>query len=189
MATEKTVCYAIAEGVLPSPTRFWGSLYVAVRVSGTGVAYRASLGEMCYRDPDVWLSDEMKSRWLGAPLILMHPSGSVLTSEEFADRVIGMICHTYVRGDELWSICRVVDDTVGRALEAGGAITDSSPAVLFNPDKGPGAYIDVEGQRLLVEDVPVLCDHLAVLPEGMPGVWSKGGSVPSGIDSSVQVES
>jgi len=129
------------------------------------------------------LDEVMQQRWLGVPVVLGHPGGKMLDSDEFVDRVVGTIVATYKRGSELWCVARILDDVTARAIEAGG-IADSSPAVLFNPDHGPGAYVDVDGVRMLVEDTPSLCDHLALTPRG---VWSKGGE-PSGVETTALVE-
>ena len=78
MATEFDVARAVAEGVLPSPTRLQNSDYVALRISGTGAAYRPSKQEYAYRDSDIWTSPEMQRRVLGLPVIIEHPVRNIL---------------------------------------------------------------------------------------------------------------
>lgn len=69
MITEIDICRGIAEGALPSPTPWQNSTYVALRLSGTGVAYRPSgYGSRRHRraprayvgDDNNWAIDEYK---------------------------------------------------------------------------------------------------------------------------------
>ena len=168
--TERDIAQQIAAGTLPSPTEFLGSTFFAVRFSGTGVAWRESIGEFCYRDPGLWLSPAMCGRIVGCPLIAEHPDKGALDGPEFAARVAGVLTYGFTRADALWSIARVIDADVATAMNSGAF--DTSPAVLFFP--ADNELIELSGgEKLLVEGEPALIDHLALIftGDGNQGVW------------------
>jgi len=173
MISELAIVEGIAAGVLPSPQAWQNSTYVKIRLSGTGVAYRPSIGEYVYRSPDIWLSPAMARRCLGLPIVIEHPPSSLLTSRYFGDRIVGMVVHSFVDEDEqaLWGIGRVLDDNAASMIEAGLFCT--SPAVLLSP--GQSVYADVGGGRCLVESTPSYIDHLALVYTGTgnKGVWQR----------------
>jgi hypothetical protein len=168
--TELDVIAGIRVGVLPSPTRFFNADFFALRISGTGAAWRSNVSEFCWRDPAIWLNDTMCQRWTGAPVILLHPAAQILDSESFAQRVAGSIVCAFVRDAdaELWAIARILDADAAALLASGDA--DTSPCVVFPPD-APRTFTLAGGESMLVESDPTLCDHLAVCQRG---VWSKG---------------
>jgi hypothetical protein len=86
---ELDVARSIASGDLTSPQRIGDLSLYAMRVSGTGVSYRKGLDEYVWRDPAVYLSQDMIDRCAGLPVIWEHPPKSMLNSEEFANRVVG----------------------------------------------------------------------------------------------------
>ena len=67
-------------------------------------------------DPAIWLSQEMIARCAGLPVIVAHPPGGTLDGDELAQRIIGTIVFSFVRGDELWGVARIIDDDTARAL-------------------------------------------------------------------------
>jgi Uncharacterized protein conserved in bacteria (DUF2213) len=176
MATELDVAEAVASGVLPSPTRLQNSDYVALRISGTGAAYRPSKQEYAYRDSEIWTSPEMQRRVLGLPVIIEHPADSVMDSKYFGDRAVGMIVHSYVKNDELWGVARIVDATASAMIQ--GEMFDTSPAVVFT--NGQGAFVDLDDDKLLVEGNPDFIDHVALVYTGggNKGVWTRNGNGP-----------
>jgi hypothetical protein len=177
MATvnELGICQAVAAGTLPSGTVWCNSAWTSLRISGTGLAYRTAAGEYVYRSPETWLSSQMIVRAKGLPAILMHPPGGVLSGEEFARRVVGVIAYVWVRADELWGVARLLDLDVAAALAANQ--WDTSPAVILGDTN---AETVIDGKRCLVEGPVRLLDHVAICPQG---VWSKGGD-PSGVELS-----
>lgn len=181
MITERDVILAIADGRLPSPQPFFGSCYMALRISGTGAAFRSKSGEYVWRDPSLWTSPRMAERWLGAPIVLTHPAKGSLDTAAYVATVVGAIAHAYPREvdgvAELWAIGRISDMDAAAAIVKYGA--DTSPAVIFA--RGTETPIVLEnGERWLVERNPQVIDHLAVCPLG---TWSKGAE-PSGVDLS-----
>jgi hypothetical protein len=180
MINEFVVAQRIADGTLPSPQQFGASWYWAIRISGTGCAWRESVGEFCIREPSIWLTPEMCSRATGLPVLVDHPEKGVLNSPEFAARCVGVTTYAYVRGDELWAIARILDSGANGILAA-GAYTDTSPAVTFAP--GTGTRIEIDGKALLVEPEPMLFDHCSLCSKG---VWTRDG--PPGVETTNEVE-
>lgn len=156
MINELVIAERIADGTLPSPQQFGNSTYWAIRISGTGAAWRASEGEFVWREPKVWLTPGMCDRAGSLPVLVDHPESGVLNSPEFAARCVGVTVHGYIRGNELWAIGRVLDSGANEILAA-GAYEDTSPAVIFAP--GTGAKIDIGGGSLLIEPEPLCIDH------------------------------
>jgi hypothetical protein len=169
--TELDIARAVAAGELPSPSEFHNSTYYKVRVSGVGVAWREKHQEFCYRPPSVWLSDEMCQRVCGLPLIAEHPLSATLDGPAFYQRIVGICLFGFVEGDELMAIARVIDDQAAAIIEAGN--WDTSPSVAFEPEQN--VLLKVGDDKLLVEDNPVLLDHLALVntEHGRKGVWNR----------------
>lgn len=179
-ANELVVARMVADGRLVSPTKFENVTLYAMRVSGTGVSYRKGIDEFVWRDPKVWITQEMADRCAGVPVVFEHPERNTLNSEEFADRVVGAVMFGYVKpiGDaatvpnpELWCVARIYDDEIIKLLDEEKMST--SPAVVFR-EPGSTSIIKLEdGTPVLIEGVPNLLDHLAICEKG---VWDKGGS-------------
>lgn len=172
---ETQVAQAVASGELASPQRFENVWLFAMRITGTGAAYRKSIDEYVYRQPEAYLTPEFLERCQGLPVIWQHPPKSLLTSQEYADRVIGSIVCPHIRGDEVWGVAKIYDDEAAELLAAGKLST--SPGVKGGPANRKITLED--GTNLLVEVEPKLLDHLAVCELG---VWDKGGD-PSGVSS------
>lgn len=184
-ADELTIARAIADGELVSPQRYKNLFLVALRITGTGAAYRAAAKneagaitreeEFCWRDPSIYLNDDFLARCNGLPVIWDHPVGKpMLNGEEFVKRAIGAVMLPYIKNDEVWAVAKVFDETAAKMMETEQFST--SPGVIFDE------AIPVEmkdGTRLLIEDKPALLDHIAVCSAG---VWDKGGE-PSGVQN------
>jgi hypothetical protein len=125
MINELQVAERIVDGTLPSPQQFGASWYWAIRISGVGCAWRASMNEYCWREPDMWLSPEMCARATGLRVLVDHPESGVLNSPEFAMRCVGVTVFGYTKGDELWAIARILDSGANEILQA-GAYEDTS---------------------------------------------------------------
>jgi len=150
----------------------------AIRITGTGVAFRSSIGEFVYRDPSLYLNDEFLARCAGLAVILEHPEGATLNSKEFINRTIGSVMFAYIRGDEVWGIAKVYDDDAIYLMRT--QPTSTSPAVVFRDPSVNDKLTLEDGSPLLIEGRPSLLDHIAVLPGGA-GVWDKGGEL-AGVD-------
>lgn len=177
MKTERDIAIAIAAGDLPSPTVFMNQTFFACRFTAIGVAWRQSVGEFALRDRAVWLSPDMCRRIIGVPVIIDHPPGAVLDGPEFNNRVVGVVVLGFVRGDELWAIARIVDKDAAKMIDQGNF--DTSPAVIFDPASNETLILP-DGEKLPIEGVPALIDHLAICERG---VWSKGDPDAVGIET------
>ncbi len=175
--TELEAAEQVRDGLLPSPTVFGGMTLFSLRITGTGMSYRAGLDEYVWRSPAHYLTDEFLARCLGLPLIWQHPDKAVLNSQEFADRVIGTVMLSFVRNEEVWAVCRVYDSAAIKAMTDGQLST--SPAVVFKPTDGNKTVELEEGKKLLLEGKPSYLDHIAVCDLG---VWDAGGP-PVGIQN------
>src|ERR1019366_7398313 len=172
---ETDVARAVATGQLVSPQRIGDMSLYAMRVSGTGVSFRRGLDEYVWRDPAIYLSQEMIDRCVGLPVIWQHPDTSMLNSKEFADRVVGAVMFAYPKDDELWCVARIYDDEAVEMMDAKQLST--SPAVVFTDPSVNKKVTLKDGSTLLIEGKPSLLDHLAI---AALGVWDKGGP-PTGI--------
>ena len=173
---ELGVAQAIRDGELVSPQWYENVALFALRITGTGVAYRTKLDEYVYRKPDLYLNQHFLDRCNGLPVIWEHPDTGKLNTEEFLDRVIGTIVLPYIKGEEVWGIAKIYDQDAARAMESKQLST--SPAVVFRATDGNQRATLEDGSALLVEGKPSLLDHLAICEEG---VWDKGRD-PTGVE-------
>jgi len=178
--TEYDKSELIREGILASPQMFANVMLLAIRITGTGLAYRSSIEENVWRDPSLYLNDEFLKRCNGLIVVRDHPETAVLTSDEFKDRAIGSVILPYIKGDEVWGIAKIYDqDSVNEILE--GEVS-TSPSVVFDSTAGNTTLTTENGTPLLIEGVPFLLDHIAIVTKarGSKGVWDKGGD-PAGV--------
>ncbi len=171
---ELDVAKAIRDGTLTGPHRHNNVLLVALRITGTGAAYRDGKQEFVWRDSSLYLNDEFLERCQGLPVIVEHPQTDVLDTTEFHERIAGTIMLPYIQGTEVWGIAKIYDEGVAKMLESEQLST--SPAVLCGGSK----YRTGDGKPLLIEGKPSLLDHLAIVERG---VWDKGGQ-PTGVSNS-----
>ena len=173
--TETDVAQLMADNLIPSPQMYANIMLLAIRITGTGLAYRSSIGENVWRDPSLYLNDEFLKRCNGLMVIMDHPDSAVLTSKEFKNRAVGSIMLPYIKGDEVWGIAKIYDqDAVNEICE--GEIS-TSPSVVFDNTAGNTTLTTENGEPLLIEGVPFLLDHIAIVTKarGSKGVWDKGG--------------
>lgn len=164
---ETQVASLIADGTLSSPQYFINMWMYAIRVTGTGVTWRSADQQMAFRDPENYLTPEFLQRVAGVPLIWLHPEKNKLDSDEFAKRVIGTLTNSWVADNgEVWAIARVYDAEAAEMMATRQLST--SPTVTFSEPQN--AIIKIDGQPLLVEDSPVLLDHVAICEQG---IWDK----------------
>lgn len=175
--TELGVADAIRDGRLTSPQQYENLWLFDIRITGTGLSFRSSIGEHVIRAPELYLNDEFLARCNGLPIIVEHPETYILNSEEFAERIIGTTFLPYIKGDEVWAIGKVFNDVAAKEMAKDQLST--SPAVLFR-DSDVNTTMKLEdGSTLLIEGKPSLLDHIAVC---IKGVWDKGGD-PAGVVS------
>lgn len=183
---ELGVARAIADGRLVSPQRYENLWLFAIRITGTGVAYRNSLDEFVHRSPENYLNDEFLARCNGLPVIYVdreakekgfHPSSALLDPDQFKRRIVGSIFLPYIAGDEVWGVAKIHDDAAAQAMVERQLST--SPSVFFRKAEVNAKLRLEDGATLLIEGDPSLLDHVAICEEG---VWDKGGD-PAGVRS------
>ncbi|KAA5940534.1 DUF2213 domain-containing protein [Pantoea sp. Bo_2] len=155
---------------------------VNLRITGTGLAYRTGIKEHVWRDPNIYLNDEFLQRCNGLPVIANHPDKATLTEDDFIERIVGSVMLPYIRGDEVWAVCRVyIRDIVDQIITEK---VSTSPSVVFNNSSGSVEVKDGD-TNFLIEGVPFLIDHIALVTEdrGSLGVWDKE-KIPAGIEVS-----
>lgn len=170
-ANELDIARLIRDGELTSPQVFHNVTLYAIRITGTGVAYRSADDEFVWRNPDDYLNEEFLARCNGLPVIFQHPEERLLNSEEYADRNIGSSFLPYIKDDEVWTIAKIYDDA-SLSLMSDEQLS-TSPGVLAT---GPTIELE-DGSKLMIESKPRLLDHIAVCGQG---VWDKAAS-PSGV--------
>ena len=172
-ATDHEVAEGIRDGLFASPQKFGEFWLFDLRITGTGMAFRDSLQEWAFRDPEVWLTDEFVQRCAGLPVIFEHPEKAGLNSDEYQDRAIGSIVLPYIKGQEVWGIAKIFNADAALAMQH--THTSTSPGV--TPPKGAEPVTLEGGMKVLDEGLPLILDHLAVCELG---VWDKDGP-PEGI--------
>lgn len=183
MINELDVAKQIAAGELSSPQLLDNCALFALRVTGTGVAFRSKIDQFVYRDPSFYMNQEFIERCSGIPVIWEHPDtkSGMLDSKEFAERVIGSIMFGYpVEDDQVWGIARIYDTDAIDAMMASQLST--SPCVAF---AGGEVRQGEDGEPILFEHEPVFLDHLAICEQG---VWDKEAG-PTGIDIQIAGDS
>ena len=179
--TELDIAKLISEGILSSPQIFANMHLLALRITGTGLAYRSSIGEHVWRDASLYLNEEFLQRCNGLTVIMDHPDNSILDSKEFKNRAIGSVMLPYLKGDEVWGIAKIYDDAAMEEILEGDIST--SPSVVFDESAGNTTLTTESGEPLLIEGRAFLLDHIAIVTKerGSRGVWDKGGS-PQGVE-------
>lgn len=179
--TELEVAERIRDGTQESPIEFYGMYLVNLRITGTGMSYRAGRDEIVWRDPDIYLNDTFLRRCNGLPVIVLHTEEKTLGEAEFQERAVGAVMLPYIKGDEVWAVCRVYSQDVVDAIRKDELST--SPSVVFNKASGNAVFETEEG-ALLIEGDPFLVDHIALVPLG---VWDKN-HIPEGIQNNTGEE-
>ncbi len=171
--TDRDVAERIRDGLMSSPQRLGAFWLFDLRVTGTGAAYRDTIGEYAVRDPDTWLTDDLVNRCNGLAVTFGHPASAGLNTQEYRQRSIGSIVLPYKRGDELRGVAKIFDDDAAMLMQTSHRST--SPGVTPGAESEPVALPD--GTMVLDESAPLIFDHLAVCENG---VWDKGGP-PAGV--------
>jgi 8-oxo-dGTP pyrophosphatase MutT (NUDIX family) len=185
---ELGIAQAIAAGELTSPQWYENIALFAIRITGTGVAFRQEKkdakgkvvqeAEFVHRDKSHYLTEEFLARCNGLPVILEHPKKSViLNTEEYKERTIGSVFLPFIAGEEVWAVAKIYDQAAASMME--NEQVSTSPAVVWrDPDANNTVELE-NGQKWLIEGKPSLLDHIAVCWQG---VWDKGGD-PKGVTS------
>jgi hypothetical protein len=184
-ATDHQVAEGIRDGKYASPTKYGDFWLFALRVTGTGMAFRDSIDEWAFRDKALWLTDEFLERAASVPVIWGHPDRSGLNSEEYKKRSIGNAVLSYVDGDEVWCIAKIFNADAAELMQTSHRSTSpgvtppkgSTPLLLEHGTDTSSLGTDAQPTKVLDEGLPLILDHLAVCELG---VWDKEGP-PEGI--------
>lgn len=174
--TELSIAKQIQSGELSSPQQYENIWLFDVRVTGTGTSYRTALEEYVYRPPENFLTEDFLERCNGLPLIYEHPDKTILSTDEYRDRAIGIVILPYIKSDEVWGIAKVYDNDA--ALLMSTSHISTSPSVVFRDAGSTETILLDDGKSVLIEGKPSYLDHLAICEAG---VWDKGGE-PTGIN-------
>lgn len=182
---ELGIAKAMVAGELVSPQRYENVLLVAIRITGTGAAYRAGIDEYVWRDPSLYLNDEFLERCQGLAVIWEHPKKRLMNSKEFNRRVVGSVMIPYIKPEdrEVWGIAKIYDEEAARELET--RVCSTSPGVRLRASISRRLE---DGSKLLLEGDLKLLDHIALLssddddPDRPLGVWDKAAA-PSGVEA------
>lgn len=179
-ADELGIARLMAAGRVTSPQRYKNVTLWAMRITGTGVSYRPKIDEYVLRNPDLYLNEEFLARCNGLAVVMYHPKKSTLDSDAFSKSVIGSIMLPYLKGNEVWGIAKVYDDSANAAMTE-EQLSTSPGVILAHPDSPSYKMLVEDGtgkeRQILVEGKPSLLDHVAVCALG---VWDKGDD-PTGI--------
>lgn len=170
---EHEIALAISTGQLPSPQVVGNAVLFAMRITGTGAAYREKLDEYTFRNPANYLDDGGLELCNGAPVIFNHPDGNVLTSDNFKEHIVGTIIYPYLQDSEVWGIGKILDTDAAIAIIDDNLST--SPTFILSTDNQK--KITLDDMIVLIEDKPEQLDHVAICADG---VWDKG-KTPNGI--------
>ncbi|MGQ3662668.1 DUF2213 domain-containing protein [Citrobacter braakii] len=183
--TEIQVAKQIRDGVQPSPYKFMNMWLVNLRITGTGLAYRSNEKEFVWRSPQTYLNPQFLERCSGVPVIIDHPEGKVLEQVGDQHRIVGTVMLPYIRGDEVWGVCRIYGQEIIDYITKNKDGISTSPNVVFcGPTECPIVPNAMGEDNFCIEGTPFLIDHLALVPLG---VWDKGGK-PSGVEVTTQPE-
>lgn len=183
---EYDIAVEIMSGGLTSPQQFMGLWLFDMRITGTGMSFRAQHKEFVMRDPAIYLNEYFLARCNGLEVIVEHPPDQTMDTEEYRDRTVGSVMLPYIGdgtrhpADEVWGIVRIRDAACAAMLTDPDRKDEysTSPTVVFRKSDGNTSHV-IDGQKILVEGPPSFLDHLAIC---RLGVWDKGGA-PNGIVS------
>ncbi|MFX2608980.1 cell envelope biogenesis protein TolA [Enterobacter mori] len=176
--TEIQAAKQVRDGELPSPYKFTNMWLINLRITGTGMAWRTNYQEHVWRSPSLYLNPQFLERCNGVPVIINHPEDNELSKVGTEYRIVGTVMLPYIKGDEVWAVCRIYGDAVVELILKEKVST--SPNVVFCQGSGTVDVPDAAGddKNLSIEGTPYLIDHLALVPLG---VWDKDGE-PAGVE-------
>ncbi|HHZ5438566.1 TPA: DUF2213 domain-containing protein, partial [Escherichia coli] len=138
-----------------------------------------------WRSPQTYLNPQFLERCAGVPVIIDHPESKTLEDVGERSRIIGTVMLPYIRGDEVWGVCRIYGQEIIDYIQKARGEVSTSPSVVFCGASGGAEVPDVMGEdNFFIEGTPFLIDHVALVPLG---VWDKGGK-PSGVEVTTPTE-
>ncbi|NDO80207.1 cell envelope biogenesis protein TolA [Citrobacter sp. NCU1] len=179
LLTEIDAAKQVRDGGLPSPHKFTNMWLVNLRITGTGLAYRSNEKEYVWRSPQTYLNPQFLERCSGVPVIIDHPEGKMLEQVGNKHRIVGTVMLPYIRGDEVWAICRIYGQEIIDYITKNKDCVSTSPNVVFcGAAECPVVENAMGEDNFCIEGTPFLIDHVALVPLG---VWDKDGK-PAGVE-------
>jgi hypothetical protein len=151
--TELDIARGIQSGKLTSPQYCNNHWLFDLRITGTGSAYRADYDQDIFRPPELYLN-----------------------SESYGERVIGAVMLPYIKGQEVWGIARIYDESAAREMITSDLST--SPTIIFKTSENK------EHNGVLVEGNGSVIDHLAICETG---VWDKDDQTGININNEAMI--
>ena len=163
---ELEIAKQIASGELPSPQKIpvSSTWLLDLRISGTGYAYREKSDSYVLRPESEYLTDDVLSMCNGLPVIVEHPENPAdgVNSDSYT---IGSVFYPYIKGNEIWGVCKIWNEQAIEAIEE----NDFSTSCSFRAGTQQIIIDDTEVKKDLS---PQSANHVAILQENM-GVWDK----------------
>jgi hypothetical protein len=160
MLNDIEIAKKIINGDLPPIVYREGSFtFFDMRISGTGLAYReAGYKRMIYRDPNKFLTKKLLDLCNGLPIIFNHNKINQAA-------IIGNVFYPYINytSKEIRAIVKIYDKQIANYLA--NSLQSTSCDFVCKTTK-------IHGLNLEIDEPPITCDHLAILPNGI-GVWDK----------------
>jgi hypothetical protein len=100
----------------------------------------------------------------GAPLIVEHPANNTKVIDDETE-IVGSVFYPYIKGSEIWAVCKVFKDKTATALNDG--VFSTSPSFITT-----GELKTIDDESVYFEDAPLAINHIALLPTKY-GVWDK----------------
>lgn len=161
----------LKDGELKSPQRIGESLYIVLRITGTGITERYKLdenGEPIVKDgkPEVYKINRLEDEFLsdgfleacnGIPVLLDHPNTNdqLVDGENFKKHIVGTVIKAFVKGKEVWAVARILDPNVLSMILS--KMKSTSPAVTSRNEVGNNDIINEHFETI---------DHIALVSEG-----------------------
>ena len=180
----------LQNGELKSPQRIGESLYIVLRITGTGITERYKLndnGEPILKDgkPEVYKINRLESEFLsedflnacnGIPVLLDHPhtNDQLIDGENFKEHIVGTIVKAFVKGKEVWGIARILDPNVLSMILS--KMKSTSPAVTSRNEIGDNDIVNEHFERI---------DHVALVSDGY---WDDYSDKAIQIDSKKKIK-
>ncbi|MCZ5438981.1 hypothetical protein O5476_16910 [Escherichia coli] len=88
--------------------------------------------EFVWRSPQTYLNPQFLERCAGVPVIIDHPESKTLEDVGERSRIIGTVMLPYIRGDEVWGVCRIYgQEIIDYIQKARGGIHQPVGCVLW----------------------------------------------------------
>lgn len=167
MTNELELAKQMAEGKLKIPYPVAGTNYIliALRITGTGYAYRSKSKSFVYRDPNDFLTDNVLDMCNGLPVIIEHEDDKKGINED--TETIGSVFYPYIKDTEVWAIAKIWKvDALESIIDDERISTSPSFVCKTQP-------INNKTDTVRQDLAPISCNHIAILPNGLMGVWDK----------------